>query len=238
MKKNPASIAKTRQNLHNSTSRCLDAIRNGKAADLFFLLPYIAVLHHDERFLEPLIAMLKDRSLRKREFAVLGLGALRDMRALNALFAFLHSLKAEKTRGQRLLRLAVLHAIGEIGSDQATHRLRDLLKTGSPLLNIPAERTMLVECLGHIAQHGGPEALDTLLELASSPDAELCTHAIPEIAVAYWHRPDAIPKKTLRLLLDRLHDEVGSVRAAAHGALETLAHLGCVAAERALDAKV
>jgi HEAT repeat protein len=231
MKKNPA---RTRQHLYDSASRCLEAMEGATVEDLFLLLPYIAVLHHDERFLEPLIAMLKDRSVRKQEFAVLGLGALRDVRALDALFAFLHSLTTEKARGQKMLRLAVLHAIGEIGSDQSTPRLRKFIKEGSPILNISAERNMLVECLGHIAQHGGPAALETLLELASGEDAELCIHAIPEIAVAYWHRPNAIPKKTLRLLLDRLHDEVGGVRAAAHGALETLAHLGCIAAERAL----
>lgn len=218
---------------HLSGSRCLEVMLTGNENDLWDLLPQIGVLR-DERFFEPLLDMLTEQGT-KREFAVLGLSALRNSQGLEPLFTLLAQICSENSGANHPLILMILHAVGEIGSDLATPLLMDLFKKGGEMEMNPECRALLVESLGRIAQQGGTMALETLLDLGTSEDPDLCAQALPELAVAFWHRPNQIPERVMRLILDRLDDHAQEIRSAALSALESLADVGCKRAEEALS---
>lgn len=217
-----------------AATRCLEAMDTYKGPDLLAILPHISVLR-DPRFLDPLLAMLNNSNGRKREFAILALGALRSPKAVPALVRCFRSLEKSASGSRLSLQLGIVHTLGDIGSDEAVPFLRGQLRSLPPRARNRVNReTRIIESLGHIAQQGGARALSYLMELAAGRTARLCALAIPEIAVSFWHRPNELPAKVLRLLQDRLSDEDGHIRQAAFYALENLAHLGCVKAEQIL----
>jgi hypothetical protein len=218
-----------------ASTQCLESMATLKGPDLLAIIPHISVLR-DPRFLDPLLAMLEDPNGRKREFAILALGALRDPRALPTLVRCYKALDKGAHRSRWSLQLAIVHTLGDIGSDEATPILKGLLRA---LPATPRHRTdrelRIIGALGHIAQQGGSQALKLLMEMAAGRNTFRCAHAIPEIAVSFWHCPSEVPPKVLRLLLDRLNDQDVHVQEAAYGALENLAQLGCLRAEQALS---
>jgi hypothetical protein len=233
-KKKAPKVSQAHDYRFTAATQCLESMASLKGTDLLAIIPHISVLR-DSRFLDPLLAMLEDPNGRKREFAILALGALRDPRALPGLVRCFKTLEKGTHSSRWSLQLAIVHTLGDIGSDEATPLLKGLLR------NLPAHprhRTdrelRIIGSLGHIAQQGGTRALEALMEMAAGRNTFRCTHAIPEIAVSFWHRPNEVPAKVLRLLLDRLDDADPHVQEAAFEALENLAHLGCVKAEQAL----
>ena len=222
-----------RENLKIAADRFLEALKTSSPGDLFALLPQISVLR-DARFFDPLHEMLLHSDRVKHEFAATGLGALKDVRAIVPLSQRLtQRLNGESSTGQPL-PLVIVQALGEIGSDHATPYLKNALDRE---IN-PADRAAwihnVIDSLGKISQQGGGMALETLMALANGEDTGLCLPAIPEIAVAFWHKPKAVPSAVVQLLDDLLDDEIPAVRSAASSALENLADLGCGEAEHAL----
>jgi hypothetical protein len=217
-----------------AATRCLEAVETFKGPDLLAILPHISVLR-DPRFLDPLLGMLGDPNGRKREFAILALGALRDPQAIPGLIRCFKSLNKSANRSRWSLQLAIIHTLGDIGSDEAVPFLCSQLRNlPSNPRNRTDRETRIIESLGHIAQQGGTKALSLLMELAAGRNARFCVLAVPEIAVSFWHRPNELPAKVLRLLQDRLDDEDGHIREAAFYGLENLARLGCLKAEQLL----
>jgi HEAT repeats len=233
-RKKAKSLSKGHDYRFIAATKCLESMTTLKGPDLLAIIPHISVLR-DPRFLDPLVAMLEDPNGRKREFAILALGALRDPRALPILVRCFKALDKGTHRSRWGLQLAIVHTLGDIGSDEATPILKGLLRT---LPATPRHRTdrelRIIGSLGHIAQQGGTQAQELLMEMAAGRNTLRCVHAIPEIAVSFWHRPSDVPPKVLRLLLDRLDDPDVHVQEAAFGALENLADLGCLKAEQAL----
>src|SRR5881409_2498737 len=59
----------------NMARECLRILESGDTEELFEIIPRIGVLR-DPRFKEPLIALLFDKDLKKREFAAYALGSM------------------------------------------------------------------------------------------------------------------------------------------------------------------
>ena len=109
-----------------AATRCLEAMNTFKGPDLLAILPHISVLR-DPRFLDPLLAMLNNSNGRKREFAILALGALREPKAVPGLVRCFRSLDKSSSSSRWSLQLGIVHTLGDIGSDEAVPFLRSQL---------------------------------------------------------------------------------------------------------------
>ncbi len=211
----------------HAVERCLNILRTGKINELYSILPQIGVLR-DESFLEPLLELLRSRDGKKREFAAHALGVMENPKALRFLYQALNDPLTTQGKGNIAVETAIIDAMGEIGSDEAVVYLCQMLNISEPNdLFARKRRELAIEALGAIAQQGGVRALEILYELLDAPDAETKIDAIPEIAVAFWHRPNEIPDRVLEKLLKLTADSNPSVRSTALSELKTLAEFGC-----------
>jgi len=219
---------------------CLHTMETGDTEELFEIIPRIGVLR-DPRFHEPLVRLLGGGDLKKREFAAYSMGAMADREFLEPLKkAFLEARKI-KGFGSNELQIAIIEAIGSIGDDAVVEFFLPTLKnccdqkasrTGKGAAKNAARMgKWIIESLGAIAQQGGGRSLEALIELTEHPDPEIQSLALPEISVAYWHRPNEVDKATLEKIYRLTVHPVPLVAESALAALQNLADVGCKQAE-------
>ncbi len=90
----------------------------------------------------------------------------------------------------------------------------------------------IVESLGAIAQQGGKNSVQALVDLTRHEDPEICAHAVSELSVAFWHRPNEISDAALRRIYELTHDKHPGTAESALSALRSLADVGCRRAEK------
>lgn len=205
-------------------------MKSGDVEDLFEIIPRIGVLR-DPRFHEPLLEMLFQKETKRREFAAYSMGAMGDREFLEPLKkAFLESQNL-KGFGAREFQIAVIEAIGAIGDDAAADFFLPILRARNESKSAGKIPHWMVESLGTIAQQGGVQSLEALLELTKHGDPEVQAQAISELSVAYWHRPNEIEDSTLELIYELTKDRDSTVAESALAALQSLADVGCRRAE-------
>jgi len=220
---------------------CLAIMESGNIEDLFEIIPRIGVLR-DPRFNDPLLDLLSQKDIKRREFAAYCMGAMGDACFLDPLRkAFFQAMQLNGF-GARELQIAIIEAIGSIGDDAAVDfflpALQDCLASkaaarGKKGAAKNAERMSrwIVESLGAIAQQGGTHSLEALLELTAHNDPDIQAMAISELSVAYWHRPNEIEDEILEKIYDLTTHPNSMVAEAALSALQNLADVGCRRAE-------
>ncbi len=209
---------------------CLLTIESGDIEDLFEIIPRIGVLR-DPRFNEPLIHMLSQKGTKRGEFAAYAMGAMGNREFLDPLKqAFLEAQKLKGFGIQDFL-VAIIEAIGAIGDDAAVDFFLPILTNPESGANLRMMK-WIVESLGSIAQQGGCRSLDALLEIVTEHrNAELRAQALSELAVAHWHRPNEIAEATLKRMYELTSDRNKMIAESALAALQSLADVGCTAAE-------
>jgi len=209
---------------------CLLIMDSGDIEDLFEIIPRIGVLR-DQRFHEPLIRMLSQKDTKRCEFAAFAMGAMGNHEFLGPLKkAFLEAQKMKGFGAQDLL-IAVIEAIGSIGDDAAVEFFLPIIKNSDSKLQGRMLK-WIVESLGAIAQQGGARSLQALLEITEHRNPELRAQALSELAVAYWHRPNEIEDSTLGRIYELTTDKNTLVAESAVAALQSLADVGCLRAEK------
>ena len=219
---------------------CLEIIQSGNVEELFEIIPRIGVLR-DARFREPLIELLKRGDVKKREFAAYSMGAMADRSFLEPLKkAFQDSIHSKKF-GSSELKIAIIEAIGAIGDDAAVDFFLPTLKSccdkkaKTPLKGASKNAAMMgkwiIESLGAIAQQGGIQSLNALVELTGHPDPEIQAQALSEISVAFWHRPNKVDASILEKIYELTVHPSAIVAESALAALQNLADVGCSRAE-------
>jgi HEAT repeat protein len=231
-------VAETKKNPKKKSSRfaeetiqeCLSIMENGNLEECFEIIPRIGVLR-DPRFSAPLLATLRHKDVRRREFAAYSMGAIGSREFLEPLKkAFI---EAEKLKGSTAeeLHLAIIEAIGVIGDDAAVEFFMPMLK--KPALGKRFRKIIhwILESLGTIAQQGGERSVKALLDLTKHRDTEIQAMVISELSVAYWHRPNEIAASTIERLYDLTTHADKGVAESALSALQSLADVGCRRAE-------
>jgi HEAT repeat protein len=220
---------------------CLLIIESGDVEDLFEIIPRIGVLR-DPRFYEPLLAFLTQEDIKKREFAAYSMGAMGDRAFLEPLKKAFFEARQLRGFGAAELQIAIIEAIGAIGDDAAVDFFLPALKNccatkaakegkGSSRSAVRMSK-WIIESLGAIAQQGGNQSLQALLELASHDDPEIQSQALLELSVAYWHRPNDIEDYTLEQIYKLTTHPEELVAESALSALQNLADVGCQRAEK------
>jgi HEAT repeat protein len=219
---------------------CLVVMESGDIEDLFEIIPRIGVLR-DPRFNEPLLNLLSQGDIKRREFAAYSMGAIGDRSFLEPLKkAFLGS-RHLKGFGAQELQIAIIEAIGAIGDDAAVDFFLPTL-TSCCAARAAGEgkragrsagrmSKWIMESLGAIAQQGGRRSLEALLELATHNDPEIQSQALSELSVAYWHRPNEVEDSTLAKIYELTTHHDALVAESALAALQNLADVGCSRAE-------
>jgi HEAT repeat protein len=209
---------------------CLQVIESGNTEELFEILPRIGVLR-DPRFHEPLLRLLFQQDIKRREFAAYAMGATGDREFLEPLkVAFSESRKMKGLRAEEF-QIAIIEAIGAIGDDAAVDFFLPILNSGLEDKSTGKLQKWIVESLGAIAQQGGSRSTGALIELMRHGNADLQSQAISELSIAYWHRPNEISRSTLELLCELARDHRLIVAESALEALQSLADVGCRCAE-------
>jgi HEAT repeat protein len=209
---------------------CLRIIESGDAEDLFEIIPRLGVLR-DPRFHKPLISMLAQKDAKRCEFAACAMGAMGDREFLGPLkTAFLEAQKIKGFGAQDCL-LAVIEAIGEIGDDSAADFFFTILNSAEAAPHLRMLK-WIIESLGAIAQQGGIRSLEVLREMTEHGYPELRAHALLELAVAYWHRPNEIEDAILNRIYGLTKDKHTVIAESAVAALQSLADVGCRRAEK------
>ena len=93
----------------------------------------------------------------------------------------------------------------------------------------------VLSAIGNIAQQGSMLGVKELTRLMRNEDTELRAHAVNELAVAFWHRPNDLPDTVLQQMLSLTRDKAQTVRNAATWSLFDLADLGCSSARQYLS---
>ena len=207
--KNKSTPKKTKRFSEEMITECLSVMEAGTIEDLFEIIPRIGVLR-DPRFIEPLLGLLEDDNIKRREFAAYSMGAIGDRRFLEPLKKAFGKAKQIKGYGARELQIAVIEAIGAIGDDAAVDFFLPALKTccatkaaeGKRAKNAERMSQWIIESLGAIAQQAGGRSLEALMELATHDDPEIQAQALSELSVAYWHRPNEVSDATLEKIVE------------------------------------
>lgn len=219
---------------------CLQIIESGDIEELFEIIPRIGVLR-DPSFKKPLVELLKSGDIKRREFAAYSMGAMGDRTFLGHLKkAFVES-RTKRGFGSNELQIAIIEAIGVIGDDAAVDFFLPTLKTccakkasdsrkGSGKIAARMGK-WIIESLGAIAQQGGQQSLNALVELTAHSDPEIKAQALSEISVAYWHRPNEVDDATLDKIYQLTTHPDAIVAESALAALQNLADVGCSRAE-------
>ncbi len=211
---------------------CLLIMESGDIEELFEIIPRLGVLR-DRRFYDPLLEILFQKDIKRREFAAYSLGAIGDRIFLEPLKKTF--LEVQKLRGfaAEELQVAVIEAIGAIGDDAAVDFFLPLLKSCCEGKSAGKKMSKwVVESLGAIAQQGGPRSLKALFELAGHHEPEIQAQALLELSVAYWHRPNEVGESTLKRIFELTSADNALVAEAALAALQNLADVGCRNAEK------
>ncbi len=219
---------------------CLAIMESGDVEDLFEIIPRIGVLR-DARFHEPLLSLLSNSDLKRREFAAYSMGAMGDRLFLEPLKKAFLEARQLKGFGAQELQIAIIEAIGSVGDDAAVEFFLPTLKSccatkaagesKGASRNAGRMSKWIIESLGAIAQQGGPRSLEALLELTSHNDPEIQAQALSELSVAYWHRPNEVSDSTLQKIYDLTTHHDAMVAESALAALQNLADVGCRRAE-------
>jgi HEAT repeat protein len=235
-----AGSKKTKRFSEDMIRECLVIMESGDIEDLFEIIPRIGVLR-DPRFNEPLLALLSQDDIKRREFAAYCMGAMGDRNFLDPLKKAFLQTKQLKGFGARDLQIAIIEAIGAIGDDAAVDFflpvLRTCCRTKAAAEGKGASRNAgrmsrwIIESMGAIAQQGGDRSLEALLELATHDDPEIQALALSELSVAYWHRPNEIEDATLQKIFELTTHREPIVAESALAALQNLADVGCRRAE-------
>jgi HEAT repeat protein len=236
---NPGS-KKSKRFSEDMIRECLTIMESGNVEDLFEIIPRIGVLR-DQRFREPLLALLSHRDVKKREFAAYSMGAMGDRSFVEPLKKAFLQARQMKGFGTQELQIAIIEAIGAIGDDAVVDFFLPALMTccatkaagGSKGAGKNAVRMSkwIIESLGAIAQQGGLRSLDALLELTAHHDPEIQAQALSELSVAYWHRPNDVKDSTLQKIYELTKHPEPLVAESALAALQNLADVGCRRAE-------
>jgi HEAT repeat protein len=231
---------KTKRYSEDMIHECLVIMESGAIEDLFEVIPRIGVLR-DARFIEPLISLLSDKDIKKREFAAYSMGAMGNINFLEPLKKAFFDSKQLKGFGAQELLVAIIEAIGSIGDDAAVDFFLPTLKnccatiaSGENRSNSRSAERMskwIIESMGAIAQQGGGRSLDALLELTAHNDPEIQALALSELSVAYWHRPNEVEDSTLEKIYRLTSHSESIVSESAIAALQNLADVGCKRAE-------
>ncbi len=209
---------------------CLLIMQSGDVEDLFEIIPRIGVLR-DPRFHRPLNSLLFSKDIKRREFAAYSMGAIGDHEFLAPLKKAFREARKMKGPAAGELQLAIIEAIGAIGDDAAVDFFVPILKAENEAKAGSKMRRWIVESLGAIAQQGGWRSLAALVELTHHSDPELRAHALSELSVAYWHKPNDIEQATLSRIHELTRDKHSAVAESALAALQSLADVGCKRAE-------
>lgn len=219
---------------------CLAIIESGDVEDLFEIIPRIGVLR-DPRFREPLLSLLLDEDVKKREFAAYSMGSMRDRCFLEPLQKAFYEARKLKAFGAQELQVAIIEAIGSIGDDAAVDFFLPTLKSccvakaarekRSETRNAERLSKWIIESMGAIAQQSGSRSLDALIELTEHEDPEIQAQALSELSVAYWHRPNEVSDSTLEKIYQLTSHPELIVAESAIAALQNLADVGCRRAE-------
>ncbi len=211
---------------------CLRILESGDIDEKFEIIPRLGVLR-DLRFRDPLIRLLKDEDFRNRQFAAYAMGAIGSLEFLEPLrAAFLESDQIRSAEEEEVF-IAVTEAIGAVGDDAAADFFLPVLQLGPKGKRINRKIWKpIVESIGAIAQQGGTRSTEVLLELTDHTDNSLRAHALAELCVAYWHRPNEIPEQTIQRIYALTSDEHAGVVESALAALQSLADVGCQRAEK------
>jgi HEAT repeat protein len=209
---------------------CLLVMESGDIDELFEIIPRIGVLR-DRRFHEPLIGLLSQKDVKRREFAAYAMGAMGDAVFLDPLKKAFLSAQKMRGFGAEEFQIAVIEAIGSIGDDAVVDFFLPIIKNAEASKGKSKMHRWIVESLGAIAQQGGERSLSALVELTYHSESDLQMQAISELAVAYWHRPNEIADGTLVRIHELTGDANEIVAESAVAALQSLADVGCVKAE-------
>jgi HEAT repeat protein len=237
---NPGS-KKSKRFSEDMIRECLAIMESGSVEDLFEIIPRVGVLR-DQRFREPLLALLSNRDIKRREFAAYCMGAIGDRSFVEPLKKAFLQARQLKGFGAQELQIAIIEAIGSIGDDAVVDFFLPTLMTccatkaesGSKGAGRNAIRMSkwIIESLGSIAQQGGLRSLDALLKLSAHRDPEIQAQALSELSVAYWHRPNDIKDSTLAKIYELTKHPEPLVAESALAALQNLADVGCRRAEK------
>jgi HEAT repeat protein len=219
---------------------CLGIIEYGDVEELFEIIPRIGVLR-DTRFQKPLIKHLKSGDAKKREFAAYSMGAMADRAFLEPLKTAFQETIQKKRFGSKDLQIAIIEAIGAIGDDAAVDFFLPTLKSccdkkASDSRKGAGKRAammgkQIIESLGAIAQQGGIQSLNALIELTVHVDPEIKAQALSEISIAFWHRPNEVEDSILEKIYELTNHPDPIVAESALSALQNLADVGCSRAE-------
>jgi len=213
---------------------CLEILQEGKRNELYSVLPYIGVVRSPS-FLPPLLELLQSGRREQQEFAAVALGSLGDSKAIGPLHeVFVEPSIFRKTDTQSL-QAAIIMALGQIGDEGAIGPLLKIYDLDSRSATLRVTRRMWVlSAIGNIAQQGSMLGVKELTRLMRNKDTELRAHAVNELAVAFWHRPNDLPDTVLQQMLSLTRDGAQTVRNAAFWSLSDLADLGCSGARQHL----
>ena len=219
---------------------CLLIMESGAVDELFEIIPRIGVLR-DPRFYKPLIDLLAQGDLKRKEFAAYAMGAIGDKAFLEPLKKAFNQASKSKRFGAQELQIAIIEAIGAIGDDAAVEFFLPILKsccaeagTGRRTSAGKSTKKMskwIIESLGAIAQQGGQHSMEALVQLLDHHDPEIQAQALSEISVAYWHRPNEIEDWLLEKIYALAGHHEAMVAESAMAALQNLADVGCTRAE-------
>ncbi len=231
---------KTKRFSEDMIRDCLAIIESGDIEELFEIIPRIGVLR-DTRFNDPLLTLLAQDDIKRREFAAYSMGAIGDRSFLEPLKKAFMQAKQLKGFGARDLQIAVIEAIGAIGDDAAVDFFLPTLKSCCATKAAAEGKGVsksagrmgrwIIESLGAIAQQGGDRSLEALIELTTHDDPEIQALALSELSVAYWHRPNEVEDTTLERIYELTTDQDAIVAESALAALQNLADVGCRRAE-------
>jgi HEAT repeat protein len=238
-----AGSKKTKRFSEDMIRECLVIMESGDIEDLFEIIPRIGVLR-DPRFNKPLLVLLSQDDLKRREFAAYCMAAIRDRCFLEPLKTAFIQTKQLKGFGARELQIAIIEAIGAIGDDAAVDFFLPILKTCCATKaaaegkgasrnagRMSKMSNWIIESMGAIAQQGGNRSLEALIELTAHDDPEIQALALSELSVAYWHRPNEIDDSILNKIFELTAHHEHIVAESALAALQNLADVGCLRAE-------
>jgi len=210
---------------------CLKIIKQGSHNEIYDILPHLRILRSSS-FLEPLLQLLRTGNIDQKAAAAMALGSLGDERAIEHLREAFQTLET----GSDTLQAAIIEALGELGSERAVEILVELYKSGSSVDEIQPQRAHLaIAALGQLAQQGVTAAEDELLHLMSDSSETIRIQAVTELSVAFWHRPNQIPERLLKKILELAGNDTMDVKMAAKAALSNLAQLGSADAAQLLS---
>lgn len=209
---------------------CLSIIEKGSHSELYDILPHLRILR-SHSFLPPLLKLLREGNIDQKTAAAMALGSLGDDTVAEKLReAFLESDEAADA-----LKSAIIEALGELGSERAVEIIVELYRFDSSRDDTWSRGTHLaIAALGQLAQQGVVAAEDELLQLMNDASELVRIQAVTELSVAFWHRPNEIPKRLLNQIIKRATEDNAQVQMAAKAALSNLAQLGSREAERLL----